>query len=63
MLRRIPFYLLIAAIFVYAVFPFYWALKSAFTVETDLFRTPAEYVPGDPDARELPRRSARATSS
>ncbi len=48
LLRRIPFYLLIAAIFVYAVFPFYWALKSAFTVEADLFRTPSEYVPSDP---------------
>lgn len=47
-LRRLPFYLLIAAIFVYAVFPFYWALKSAFTVESDLFRTPAEYVPSTP---------------
>jgi len=47
-LRRIPFYLLIAAIFVYAVFPFYWAVKSAFTVESDLFRTPVEYVPSSP---------------
>jgi trehalose/maltose transport system permease protein len=47
-LRRLPFYLLIAIIFVYAVFPFYWALKSAFTPETELFRTPAEYFPANP---------------
>ena len=43
--RRIPFYILIALIFVYAVFPFYWALRSAFTPEADLFRTPVQYVP------------------
>jgi trehalose/maltose transport system permease protein len=47
-LRRLPFYLLIAIIFVYAVFPFYWALKSAFTPENELFRTPAEYFPANP---------------
>ena len=47
-LRRIPFYILIAVIFVYAVFPFYWALRSAFTPEEDLFRTPVQYVPSDP---------------
>ncbi len=47
-LRRLPFYLLIGVIFVYAVFPFYWALKSAFTAENELFRTPAEYFPSNP---------------
>jgi trehalose/maltose transport system permease protein len=47
-LRRLPFYLLIAVIFVYAVFPFYWALKSAFTAENELFRTPVEYFPASP---------------
>ncbi len=31
LIRRMPFYLLIGAIFVYALFPFYWALRSAFT--------------------------------
>lgn len=47
-LRRIPFYILIAIIFVYAVFPFYWAVRSAFMPEADLFRTPVQYVPLDP---------------
>jgi trehalose/maltose transport system permease protein len=46
--RRVPFYLLIAIIFVYAVFPFYWAIRSAFTPEADLFRTPVQYIPLDP---------------
>jgi trehalose/maltose transport system permease protein len=44
-IRRLPFYLLIAAIFVYALFPFYWALRSAFTPEVDLFKTPIQYFP------------------
>jgi trehalose/maltose transport system permease protein len=48
MARRIPFYVLIGAIFVYALFPFYWALRSAFTKESELFKTPLEYIPGNP---------------
>lgn len=47
-IRRLPFYVLIALIFFYAVFPFYWAIRSAFTPERDLFRTPVQYVPTDP---------------
>jgi len=46
--RRLPFYALIALIFFYAVFPFYWAIRSAFTPDGDLFRTPVQYVPTDP---------------
>jgi trehalose/maltose transport system permease protein len=46
--RRIPFYLLIAVIFVFALFPFYWAVRSAFTPEGDLFVTPVQYFPTDP---------------
>ncbi len=47
-LRRTPFYLLIALIFVYALFPFYWALRSSFTPEGDLFNTPVQYWPENP---------------
>jgi len=43
--RRLPFYLLLALIALWALFPFYWALKSAFTPDIDLFKTPVEYVP------------------
>ena len=46
--RRIPFYLLIAVIFVFALFPFYWALRSAFTPDEALFLTPVQYIPHDP---------------
>jgi trehalose/maltose transport system permease protein len=48
LVRRLPFYLLLALIFVYLVFPFYWALRSAFTPDGDLFRTPIQYVPANP---------------
>jgi len=46
--RRIPFYILVAAIFFYALFPFYWALRSAFTKENELFTTPVQYIPTNP---------------
>jgi len=44
-MRRVPFYLLLLLIAFYALFPFYWALKSAFTPDADLFKTPVEYFP------------------
>jgi trehalose/maltose transport system permease protein len=46
--RRGPFLVLIALIFIYAIFPFYWALRSAFTPDGDLFSTPIEYFPSHP---------------
>jgi trehalose/maltose transport system permease protein len=46
--KRLPFYLLIAAIFVYALFPFYWALRSSLTPQTKLFATPVQYFPTHP---------------
>jgi trehalose/maltose transport system permease protein len=46
--KRIPFYLLLAVIFVYIAFPFYWAIRSAFTPDGDLFRTPVQYWPHHP---------------
>jgi trehalose/maltose transport system permease protein len=47
-LRRVPFYLLLAAIFIYTVFPFYWAIRSALTPDGDLFATPLQYFPHHP---------------
>jgi trehalose/maltose transport system permease protein len=47
-LTKLPFWLLIAVIFVYALFPFYWALRSAFMPATELFNTPIKYFPTDP---------------
>jgi trehalose/maltose transport system permease protein len=46
-LRKAAFYLVVALIFVYAVFPFYWAIRSAFTPDGDLFKTPVQYFPAN----------------
>jgi trehalose/maltose transport system permease protein len=48
LVRRLPFYLLIGVIFVFALFPFYWAVRSAFTPDEALFVTPIQYIPHDP---------------
>ena len=45
LLARAPFYLLVAVIFVYCLFPFYWVLRSSFTPEVKLFQTPVKYFP------------------
>ena len=47
-LFRSPFYLLIAAIMVYTLFPFYWVVRSSFTPEVNLFQTPVQYIPENP---------------
>jgi trehalose/maltose transport system permease protein len=47
-LVKIPLWILIAAIFVYALFPFYWAVRSAFMPASELFTTPIKYFPTDP---------------
>jgi len=47
-LMRLPLWLLIIAIFIYALFPFYWAVRSAFTPEGELFSTPLQYWPSNP---------------
>jgi trehalose/maltose transport system permease protein len=47
-LIKLPFWLLVIAIFIYAVFPFYWAVRSAFTPESELFATPLQYFPANP---------------
>jgi trehalose/maltose transport system permease protein len=47
-LGRIGFTLVVIAIFVYAAFPFYWALISALKVEKELIQTPATFFPQAP---------------
>ena len=58
--RKVPLWFLIAAIFVYAVFPFYWAIRSAFTPEAKLFNTPLQYFPSHPTLANF--REALSTS-
>lgn len=43
-LERVGFYFIIAAIIIFTLFPFYWALNSSFKSEQELFE-PATYLP------------------
>lgn len=45
---RVFFWLLVVAIFVYLMFPFYWALVSALKTQAELIRTPATLWPDNP---------------
>ncbi len=47
-LQRIGFWILIIAIFVYLLFPFYWALISALKTQRELIQTPATLWPDEP---------------
>jgi trehalose/maltose transport system permease protein len=47
-LMKMPFWFLIVVIAVYALFPFYWALRSAMTPDPQLFSTPIQYIPSHP---------------
>lgn len=47
LLQRFLFYLLVALIAVYALFPFYWAFTTSFKTENEMFRR-ASYIPQEP---------------
>jgi trehalose/maltose transport system permease protein len=47
-LSRTLFYLVLALIFAYIVFPFYWAFRSSITPDGELFVTPVHYWPVAP---------------
>src|SRR5262249_61749323 len=53
-LFRSPFYFLVVVIFVYALFPFFWAIRSSFTPEGDLFTTPLSWIPSSPTLDNYP---------
>jgi len=46
-LQRVVFYFLVAAIAVYALFPFYWAFTTSFKTEDEMFSR-ASYIPQEP---------------
>ena len=52
-LGQIGFWLLIVTIFIYLVFPFYWAVNSALKTQAELFQTPATYWPEAPTLRNF----------
>lgn len=47
-ISRILFYIVIAAILVYTLFPFYWAVRSSISPNRELFATPVSYFPRHP---------------
>jgi len=47
-ISRILFYILVAVILVYTIFPFYWAIRSSFSPDSELFATPLHYWPENP---------------
>ena len=47
-ISRTLFYIILAIIFVYIVFPFYWAFRSSVTPNGELFVTPVHYWPVAP---------------
>jgi trehalose/maltose transport system permease protein len=44
-LRKILFWIVVIVVFVYLLFPFYWAINSSFKTENQLQMTPATFVP------------------
>jgi len=52
-LGQIGFWALIVVIFIYLIFPFYWAIISALKTQSELIRTPATYWPDAPTLRNF----------
>lgn len=52
-LQRLGFYIVIAVIFIYMIFPFYWAINSSLKSEAQLQMTPATFIPRSPDTGEI----------
>jgi trehalose/maltose transport system permease protein len=46
--QRTLFYLILVVIFIYIVFPFYWAFRSSISPNGELFVTPVHYWPENP---------------
>lgn len=46
--RRIPFYLLLALIAVYLLFPVYWVLRTSISPDAEVYATPVQYIPANP---------------
>lgn len=47
-LMNVLFYLLVAVILFYTIFPFYWAFRSSIANKDELFATPVQYWPAHP---------------
>jgi len=52
-LKKVLFYLVLAVIVIYLLFPFYWAISSSLKSEAQLSMTPGTLLPRDPDTGEI----------
>ncbi len=52
-LGQVGFWALIIVIFIYLIFPFYWATISALKTQSELIQTPATYWPQEPTLRNF----------
>lgn len=50
---QILFWFVVIVIFVFMLFPFYWAINSSLKSETQLQMTPATFIPRDPVTKEF----------
>lgn len=53
MIKKVGFYVMVAVVAVYMVFPFYWAINSSFKSESQLAMTPATFIPRDPATMDV----------
>lgn len=47
-IQRILFWLLVAIIIVYLLFPFYWAVRTSLAPDNEIYATPVQYFPAHP---------------
>jgi len=52
--KKVLFWFVVIFVFVYLIFPFYWALNSSFKTENQLMMTPATFVPRDTEGNFAP---------
>jgi trehalose/maltose transport system permease protein len=45
---RVFFWLLVAVIIVYLLFPFYWAIRTSLSPDAEIYATPVQYFPANP---------------
>lgn len=53
LVTRILFYVVVAIVAIYLLFPFYWAINSSLKTESQLQMTPATFIPRSPDTNEI----------
>lgn len=51
--KKVLFYIVLAIIIFYLLFPFYWAVNSSLKTEAQLSMTPATLIPRDPNTGEI----------